>query len=144
MQGGQRRMRRRRRYYQKSERQRRGLLRQVRKIRRQRKRNVSSFLFLSSDIDDSTGADITADHRGYWSSNGGSPNPDLFAPAYSQGWDDALLFRTHSAGASSIGFLDQWTRRRRAEYEAAHGGCGEAVWEWEHGFKQGVQGCQGA
>lgn len=54
------------------------------------------------------------------------------------------MFRTHPSGAGSIGFLNQWTRRRRREFEATHGPCGKAEWEWDHAFKQGAEGCRAA
>lgn len=85
-----------------------------------------------------------ASHRGYWASHGGSPNPAVFAPGFSQGWDDELLFRCHSAGTSTLGFIGQWRKKRRIEYESQHGSLGKATWEWEHGFAQGVEACRNA
>ncbi|WVR03895.1 hypothetical protein IAU60_000894 [Kwoniella sp. DSM 27419] len=81
-------------------------------------------------------------HTSYWSANGGSPNPAVFAPGFAQGWDDALLFLSSQGGVSELGFISQWAARRKLEYE--HGGThlGKAAWEWEHGFKQGVETCQ--
>ncbi|WVF67132.1 hypothetical protein IAT40_001877 [Kwoniella sp. CBS 6097] len=88
----------------------------------------------------------TADHahRSYWASHGGSPDSSVFAPGFSKGWDDALLFLTHQSGTSELGFLAEWRDRRRTEFESARGGkkLGKAAWEWEHGFNQGVEACQ--
>ncbi|WWC60250.1 uncharacterized protein I303_102816 [Kwoniella dejecticola CBS 10117] len=79
-------------------------------------------------------------HTGYWASHGGSPDPTVFAPGFSQGWDDSLLFLSHPSGTSQIGFISQWMGKRRMEYEAHSGKkLGKATWEWEHGFKQGVE-----
>ncbi|WWC68684.1 uncharacterized protein I206_102618 [Kwoniella pini CBS 10737] len=79
-------------------------------------------------------------HTGYWSSHGGSPDPTVFAPGFSQGWDDSILFLSHPSGTSQIGFISQWMNRRKIEYENQSGKkLGKATWEWEHGFKQGVE-----
>ena len=79
---------------------------------------------------------------GYWAANGGSPNPAVFAPGFAQGWDDAVLFMSHSAGVSELGFVSRWADRRKEEFERAHHSLGPAAWEWETGFKQGVEACQ--
>ncbi|ORX33689.1 cytoplasm protein [Kockovaella imperatae] len=78
-------------------------------------------------------------HTSYWQANGGSPNPAVFAPGFSQGWDDALLFLGAQDGPSEMGFVSQWAGRRKQEYESQHEALGKAAWEWEHGFNQGVQ-----
>ncbi|WRT65648.1 uncharacterized protein IL334_002593 [Kwoniella shivajii] len=79
-------------------------------------------------------------HKSYWASNGGSPDPEVYAPGFSQGWDDSLLFLSHQSGTSQIGFVDQWIGKRRIEYESHTGRkLGKAAWEWEHGFKQGIE-----
>lgn len=41
-----------------------------------------------------------------------------------------------------MGFVSQWARRRKGEYEARGMKLGKAAWEWEHGFAQGVQACK--
>ncbi|WWD16555.1 hypothetical protein CI109_100982 [Kwoniella shandongensis] len=80
-------------------------------------------------------------HTSYWQANGGSPDSTVYAPGFSQGWDDALIFLSagHGNSTSELGFITQWAARRRVEYES-HAGkkLGKAAWEWEHGFKQGV------
>ncbi|WVW80085.1 hypothetical protein I302_102058 [Kwoniella bestiolae CBS 10118] len=79
-------------------------------------------------------------HTSYWSSHGGSPDPTVFAPGFSQGWDDSLLFLSHPSGPSKLGFTDQWMKKRKIEFESgAHKKLGKAAWEWEHGFRQGVE-----
>jgi hypothetical protein len=88
--------------------------------------------------------DVPAAHSQYWASHGGSPNPAAFGPGFSQGWDDALLFLTHTSGASVIGFMEQWLMRRRWEFEGANGQLGPGAWEWDTGFRQGVDACRGA
>lgn len=85
---------------------------------------------------------ITDSHSGYWAANGGSPNPGVFSPGFTQGWDDALLFLECSGGTSEMGFISRWADRRREDFERDHHPLGDAAWEWEHGFKQGVETCQ--
>lgn len=78
-------------------------------------------------------------HTGYWSQNGGSPNPAVYAPGFSQGWDDAVLFLSSQGGVSELGFVSRWADRRKEEYERSNQQLGPAAWEWEHGFKQGIE-----
>lgn len=40
-----------------------------------------------------------------------------------------------------MGFVHQWAVRRQAEFESQGHKLGHAAWEWEHGFKQGVEAC---
>lgn len=83
-------------------------------------------------------------HTSYWNANGGAPNPQVYSPGFSQGWDDAIIFLSHCSGVSELGFLARWCDRRKAEYEQSHGSLGAAAWEWEHGFREGVAACQRA
>ncbi|KAL1407467.1 Glucan 1,3-beta-glucosidase 3 [Vanrija albida] len=76
-------------------------------------------------------------HVGYWSQHGGSPNPQAFADGFRRGWDDALLF-VKADGVSELGFVSQWARRREVEAGA------RGIWEFEHGFNQGVAACYAA
>ncbi|OXB33360.1 cytoplasmic protein [Cryptococcus neoformans] len=80
-------------------------------------------------------------HADYWAANGGSPNPDMYAPGFSQGWDDALIFLSAQGSPSEMGFVHQWAVRRQAEFESQGHKLGHAAWEWEHGLKQGVEAC---
>jgi hypothetical protein len=41
-----------------------------------------------------------------------------------------------------MGFITRWADRRKEEFEAQHHSLGVASWEWEAGFKQGVEACQ--
>lgn len=81
----------------------------------------------------------TGDHTNYWKTHGGSPHPQIFASGFSQGFDDQLLFLS---SASELGFVQQWAKRRMAEYESTGQKLGGADWEWEHGFKQGAEACK--
>ncbi|WVQ64857.1 uncharacterized protein L199_003026 [Kwoniella botswanensis] len=79
-------------------------------------------------------------HTSYWASHGGSPDPTVFAPGFSQGWDDSLTFLSHPSGPSRLGFTDQWMKSRKIEFENyTNKKLGKATWEWEHGFRQGVE-----
>lgn len=44
---------------------------------------------------------------------------------------------------SELGFVDHWMQRRREEFEGRYHPLGEARWEWEAGFRQGVERCKG-
>ncbi|WVO13319.1 hypothetical protein L204_100933 [Cryptococcus depauperatus] len=78
-------------------------------------------------------------HTNYWAEHGGSPNPAVYAPGFSQGWDDALIFLSADTAPSEMGFIHQWASRRKTEFEASNHKLGHAAWEWEHGFRQGVE-----
>lgn len=41
-----------------------------------------------------------------------------------------------------MGFITRWADRRKEEFERQYHGLGAAAWEWESGFKQGVEACQ--
>lgn len=86
----------------------------------------------------------TGAHKSYWQNNGGSPNPAVFTPGFSQGWDDALIFLSAADGPSEMGFVSQWANRRKANFEAGGQRLGNAAWEWETGFAQGVKACRQA
>ncbi|GMK55779.1 hypothetical protein CspeluHIS016_0208350 [Cutaneotrichosporon spelunceum] len=75
-------------------------------------------------------------HVGYWASQGGRPNGHVFSSAFCQGWDDAAMF-LHSEGQAELGFVAQWSRRRRDAFQG--GQLGDDAWQWDHGFKQGVE-----
>jgi glucan 1,3-beta-glucosidase len=87
---------------------------------------------------------ISGEHTNYWKSHGGSPDPAVFAPGFSQGWDDQLMFLSAQGGPSELGFITQWATRRKAEYESGGKKLGKAEWEWLHGFKQGTEACKRA
>ena len=85
-------------------------------------------------------------HVGYW--NQTSPGGYFEHWRFEQGWDlgfsDALAFfgmrangRVSGArtGGDTIGALEIWIRKRLQE----SGHNGQFLWEWEHGFRQGVR-----
>ncbi|KAI9062050.1 hypothetical protein FKP32DRAFT_1759206 [Trametes sanguinea] len=91
-----------------------------------------------------------AEHAGYWQQYPGHYEHWRFAEGFARGWDDAYLFArmapprsgsgsgSGSTSAEEIGFVGPWTRRRAQEHVAQEGG-GGSVWEFEHGFKQGLR-----
>ena len=90
-------------------------------------------------------AAATNSHLDYWnketpgkvSANGG------FRLGWNLGFTDAMTFFrmrvdgkiTSKSGGDSIGLLENWIRKRSKE----GGIMGSSAWEWEHGFRQGVQ-----
>ncbi|EIW66615.1 hypothetical protein TREMEDRAFT_45727 [Tremella mesenterica DSM 1558] len=70
-------------------------------------------------------------HRDYWACHGGTPDPESFRSGFLQGWEDAVIFLENG---DELGFVGQWSRRRRQEQGRPHD-----AWEWEHGFKQGIE-----
>lgn len=82
-------------------------------------------------------------HEGYWNST--SPGQRFEHELYTQGWDvgfsDAQAFfgmRGQAGvgeGGDKVGMLDVWIKKRLLE----SGQRGEFVWEWEQGFRAGIQ-----
>lgn len=71
-------------------------------------------------------------HNNYWRDKAPHHEPWRFEAGFYQGWDDGLLFFNFKCGGSltELGFKGEWTRRRLAEYVAAHGG---SSYNWEFG-----------
>ncbi|KAG7531295.1 hypothetical protein FFLO_04473 [Filobasidium floriforme] len=80
-------------------------------------------------------------HAGYWSTQPGPKEHDRFWEGINRGWDDAVMFMDHRFGpqraTSVIGFDGPWIRRRTTEHLQRRGQ-GPCVWEFEHGWRQGV------
>lgn len=82
-------------------------------------------------------------HAGWWDSN--SPNPAFehwrFGEGFYQAWEDCLAFywgsTTGELTGSEIGFVGQW-KRLRTEAHKRERGASQMVWEFEHGFDQGI------
>lgn len=79
----------------------------------------------------------TEKHNDYWSKNGYEVRDGTFFPGFETGWHDAD--EVLSSGNQIPGDLDDWAKKRAQEK-----GQPEGTWEWEHGHKQGVKGCQQA
>jgi glucan 1,3-beta-glucosidase len=74
------------------------------------------------------------EHVGYWSKQKGNFEHDRFQAGFYQGWDDAHLFFHNGM---ELGLVHEWMLRRQQAHIAQRGQ-GPAVWEFGHGFKQGV------
>ncbi|KAI0779222.1 glycoside hydrolase [Irpex lacteus] len=83
------------------------------------------------------------EHQGYWSRYPGHYEHWRFDEGFLRGWDDAwLFFRSISslppnAFIPELGFKGPWLKMRLKEHTATKG-TGN-LWEYEHGFPQGVQ-----
>ncbi|OSD05049.1 glycoside hydrolase family 5 protein [Trametes coccinea BRFM310] len=82
-----------------------------------------------------------AEHAGYWQQYPGHYEHWRFADGFARGWSDAYLFAAlappGSKFAEEIGFVGPWTKRRAREHVAQKGDA--SIWEFEHGFKQGLR-----
>ena len=72
---------------------------------------------------------------------------ERYKTGWLQGWQDCMDFfrarldgtiRGAKCGADRIGCLDSWIVKRMRE----SGQSGPWLWEWEHGFRKGVQDCE--
>ncbi|KAJ6581043.1 glycoside hydrolase superfamily [Mycena capillaripes] len=74
-------------------------------------------------------------HTAYWSRYPGKYRHERFAEGYTLGWDDAYIFFTASSrldfAVSELGFVGAWAKTRTNDH-------GSSFWEFQHGFKQGV------
>ena len=82
-------------------------------------------------------------HNNYWKDKAPYHEPWRFEAGFCQGWDDGLLFFDFRRGGSltELGFKGEWTRRRLAEYVAAHGG-NSYNWEFGRSHRSIIAGCQ--
>ncbi|KAH9836121.1 glycoside hydrolase [Rhodofomes roseus] len=82
------------------------------------------------------------EHSSFWSQFPGNYEHWRFADGFTEGWEDAWHFffissHTQRAGfISELGFKGPWAKRRSQEYISKKGSGN--VWEYEHGFSQGV------
>lgn len=84
-----------------------------------------------------------SDHARFWDSK--APGSGWDHSRYAYGWDlgysDAMNFFCHDAvpgrgeGGDKIGAVDLWVRKRMIETNQVNEGLG---WEWEHGFRKGI------
>ncbi|KAI0353871.1 glycoside hydrolase [Trametes cingulata] len=78
------------------------------------------------------------EHSGYWQQYPGHYEHWRFAEGFTKGWDDAYMFASLGQGAfmEEIGFVGPWKQRRVREHIREKGDSN--VWEFEHGFSQGL------
>lgn len=81
------------------------------------------------------------EHNSYWSRFPGKYEHWRFSDGFVRGWDDAYEFFTFSPDTerpvSELGFAVNLRKKRSAEH-IAQKGAGKNIWEYEHGFSQGV------
>ncbi|KAH9848755.1 glycoside hydrolase, partial [Lenzites betulinus] len=83
------------------------------------------------------------EHSGYWQQFPGNYEHWRFAEGFTRGWDDAYLFASLAPSTrrgtyiEEIGFVGPWKKRRVSEHAAEKGGSN--LWEFEHGFAQGLR-----
>ncbi|KAF8517620.1 glycoside hydrolase [Gautieria morchelliformis] len=83
-------------------------------------------------------------HTQYWSAHKSKYEHWRFETGFKQGWDDGFLFFCFSPSTvveppvSELGFIGQWLQRRTLEHAWDHGKSSN-MWEFEHGFRQGLQ-----
>ncbi|KZT69105.1 glycoside hydrolase family 5 protein [Daedalea quercina L-15889] len=86
--------------------------------------------------------EASAQHSSHWSQYPGNYEHWRFADGFTEGWEDAWQFffissHTQRAGfISELGFKGPWAKRRSREHASKKGSSN--VWEYEHGFLQGV------
>ncbi|KAI0947671.1 hypothetical protein AcW1_009372 [Taiwanofungus camphoratus] len=81
------------------------------------------------------------EHSSYWDQYPGHYEHWRFSEGFLKGWDDAWLFyseasHARSASVPELGYKGPWSKRRAQEH-ARNRGSGN-MWEFEHGFLQGV------
>ena len=82
-------------------------------------------------------ADNPEKHTEYWSQNGYEVRDGTYFPGFETGWHDAISVLESNNQIPDD--LDNWAKQRAGEKKVPEG-----TWEWEHGFKQGVEACQKA
>ncbi|KAI0338056.1 glycoside hydrolase [Trametopsis cervina] len=86
------------------------------------------------------------EHQGYWRQHPGHYEHWRFDEGFLRGWDDAWLFFRSisnlppSSSIPELGFKGPWLKMRLREHAAARGSGN--LWEFEHGFSQGLSAAQ--
>ncbi|THH00439.1 hypothetical protein EW026_g2083 [Hermanssonia centrifuga] len=81
-------------------------------------------------------------HSGYWSQYSGHYEHWRFSEGFIQGWDDNWMFFNSvstlppTSPVPELGFKGPWMKRRIQEHIASKGNGN--IWEYEHGFLQGL------
>ncbi|THU81551.1 glycoside hydrolase [Dendrothele bispora CBS 962.96] len=86
-------------------------------------------------------------HVGWWDNNSSASAKGKFEhwrfkEGYEKGWEDALAFwfggESGELGGSELGFVGWWKRVRVEGHRRERGHSG-MVWEFEHGYEQGIR-----
>lgn len=79
-----------------------------------------------------------AGHAGYWDKQNGGPYEHWrFAQGFSLAWNDSIEFMKADE-SNEIGFIGQWQKTRTAAHAQAKGQGSNMIWEFEHGYNQGL------
>jgi len=90
----------------------------------------------------------SGDHTAYWSQYPGKYEHWRFAEGFIRGWYDAYSFFASACRGEGryaipeLGFRGAWVKRRAGEHMGEKGG-GNFIWEFEHGFNQGLDAAKG-
>lgn len=77
-------------------------------------------------------------HEGYWDKQKGGPYEHWrFAEGFDLAWSDSLAFMQTDT-SNEIGFEGQWLKTRTAAHANEKGQGSRMIWEFEHGFSQGL------
>ncbi|KAF7791719.1 hypothetical protein EIP86_002743 [Pleurotus ostreatoroseus] len=85
-------------------------------------------------------------HSGYWAQYPGNYDHAKFADGFVQGWEDAWVFFSsvsrlpQNSTVPELGFKGPWAKRRARDYAKERGS--NSLWEYEHGFGQGLMAAQ--
>ncbi|KAG9308207.1 glycoside hydrolase family 5 protein [Chiua virens] len=81
-------------------------------------------------------------HTSYWAQYPGHYEHWRFNKGYDQGWEDAYRFLLHNVAihrvVSELGFQGPW-KKKRAHDHGVENGFGNNLWEYEHGYVQGIR-----
>lgn len=85
-----------------------------------------------------------ASHANYWDQQSGGPYEHWrFSEGYSLAWTDSVEFLKANE-SNEIGFTGQWQKTRTAAHAQAKGQGSTMIWEFEHGYNQGLAGFKSA
>nr|CDI51074.1 related to Glucan 1,3-beta-glucosidase precursor [Melanopsichium pennsylvanicum 4] len=82
-------------------------------------------------------------HAGYWDQQKGGPYEHWrFAEGFELAWKDSIEFM-RAEESNEIGFAGQWQKTRTAAHAKAKGQGSKMIWEFEHGYMQGLSAFKG-
>lgn len=83
-------------------------------------------------------------HAGYWDKQNGGPYEHWrFADGFNLAWNDSIEFM-RADESNEIGFIGQWQKTRTAAHAQAKGQGSKMIWEFEHGYTQGLSAFRSA
>lgn len=83
-------------------------------------------------------------HAGYWDQQKGGPYEHWrFAEGFNLAWNDSAEFMKADE-SNEIGFIGQWQKARTAAHAQAKGQGSKMIWEFEHGYMQGLSAFKAA